>query len=40
MLGWKDDVKMALVSREMTVEARDNARKIGNSGEHWCMCDE
>ena len=33
-LGWMDGVKVALGYRRMTVEA---ARKIGNSGEHWCI---
>ena len=34
-LGWKDGVKVALGKRGMTVEA---ARKIGKSGEPWCIC--
>ena len=33
-LGWMDGVKVALV-RGVTVEA---ARKRGNSGEPWCIC--
>ena len=34
-LGWMDCVKVALGSRGMTVEAADNARMIGKSGEPW-----
>ena len=34
-VGWMDGVKVALGSREMTVEA---AQKIGKSGESWLMC--
>ena len=34
-LGWMDGVKVALGNRGMTVEAGNNARKIGNSGEQW-----
>ena len=40
-LGWlgsMDDAKMTLGSRGRTVEAGDNLRKIGKSGELWCMC--
>ena len=37
-LGWMDGVKVALANRAMTVEARDNAREIGKSGEPWYMC--
>ena len=34
-LGWMDEVKVALGNRRMTAEA---ARKIGKSGEPWCIC--
>ena len=34
-LLWMNGVKVALGNRGMTVEA---ARKIGNSGEPWCIC--
>ena len=34
-----DGVKVALGNRGMRVEAaRDNARKIGKSGEPWYIC--
>ena len=32
-LDWIDGVKVALGNRGMTVEAADNARKMGMSGE-------
>ena len=34
-LGWMDGAKVALGNTGMTVEA---ARKIGKSGEPWCIC--
>ena len=34
-LSWMDGVKVALGNRGLTVEA---ARRIGNSGEPWCIC--
>ena len=37
-LGWMDGVKVALGKRGMTVEARDNAPKIGKSGDPWYIC--
>ena len=35
-LGWFDGVKVALVSRGMTVEK--NKQKYGRNGEPWCIC--
>ena len=37
-LGWMDGVKVGLGNRAMTVEAALNARKIGESGEPWYIC--
>ena len=37
-LGWMDGVKVTLGNRAMTVEVRDNARKVGKSGEPWFIC--
>ena len=37
-LGWMDGVKVALGNRGMMVEAADNARKTGKSGEPWYIC--
>ena len=37
-LGWIGGVKVALGNRGMTVEAADNARKTGKSGEPWYIC--
>ena len=45
-LGWIDFVKVALGNTGMTVLLcakdgkifRDNERKIGKSGEPWCIC--
>ena len=37
-LDWMDGVKVALGNRGMMVGLRDNARKIGKSGEPWCIC--
>ena len=34
-LGWMDGVKVALGNRGMRWRLRDNARKIGKSGEPW-----
>ena len=36
-LGWMDGVKVALVNREMTVEAARQCG-IGKSEEPWCIC--
>ena len=36
-LLWMDGVKMAFGSRGMTVEAAQQCRKIGRSGEPWCI---
>ena len=38
ILGWIYGVKVALGNRGMMVEATDNARKIGKSGEPRCIC--
>ena len=37
-LGWMDGVKVAIGNRGTTVEAGDNARKTGKSGEPWYIC--
>ena len=37
-LGFMDGVNVALINRGMTVGLRDNVRKIGKSGEPWCIC--
>ena len=37
-LGRMDGVKVALGNRGVTMEARDDSRKIGMSGEPWCIC--
>ena len=37
-LGWMSGVKMAMGNIGMTVEAADNAREIGKSGEPWHIC--
>ena len=37
-LGWMDGVKVALVNRGIRWRLRDNARKIGKSGEPWYIC--
>ena len=34
-LGWMNGLKVAFGNRGMTVQA---ARKIGKSGEPWCIC--
>ena len=34
-IGWMDGMKVALGDRGTKVEA---ARKIGKSGEPWCIC--
>ena len=34
-LGWMYGVKVALYKRRMAVEAE---RKLGKSGEPWCIC--
>ena len=34
-LGWMDGVTVALGNRGMTVEAAQQLRKIGKSGEPW-----
>ena len=36
-LGWMDGVKVALGSREMTVETARQL-KTGSSGVKWCIC--
>ena len=36
-LGWMDGVKVALGSREMTVETAPQL-KTGSSGVKWCIC--
>ena len=37
-LGWMDGVKVALRTEESRWRLRDNARKIGKSGEPWYIC--
>ena len=37
-LGWMDGVKVAFGNRGMMVEAARQWRKIGKSGEPWCIC--
>ena len=37
-LGWMDGVQVALGTEEWWWRLRDNGRKIGKSGEPWCIC--